>query len=134
QTFGGKQLTEDIQRRYGLSYEEAGMAKRQGGLPDDYQMEVLEPFKRMMVQQVGRALQFFYSSSQYSSVDHIVLAGGSSSIEGIAELIAEQEGVPTTIANPFANMSISSSIKTQVLANDAPALMIACGLALRSYD
>ena len=134
QTFGGKQLTEDIQRRYGLSYEEAGMAKRQGGLPDDYQMEVLEPFKRMMVQQVGRALQFFYSSSQYSAVDHIVLAGGSSSIEGVAELIAEQEGVPTTIANPFANMSISSNIKAQVLANDAPALMISCGLALRSYD
>lgn len=134
QTFGGKQLTEDIQRRYGLSYEEAGMAKRQGGLPDDYHLEVLEPFKRMMVQQVGRALQFFYSSSQYSSVDHIVLAGGSSSVEGIAELIAEQEDVPTTIANPFANMSISSGIKTQVLANDAPALMIACGLALRSWD
>jgi len=110
------------------------MAKRQGGLPDDYHMEVLEPFKRMMVQQVGRALQFFYSSSQYSSVDHIVLAGGSSSVEGIAELIAEQEEVPTTIANPFANMSISSGIKTQVLENDAPALMIACGLALRSWD
>jgi type IV pilus assembly protein PilM len=134
QTFGGRQLTEDIQRRYGLSYEEAGMAKRQGGLPDDYQMEVLEPFKRMMVQQVGRALQFFYSSSQYSSVEHIVLAGGSSSIEGVANMISEQEGVPTTIANPFANMSISSSIKAQVLENDAPALMIACGLALRSYD
>lgn len=134
QTFGGKQLTEDIQRRYGLSYEEAGMAKRQGGLPDDYHMEVLEPFKRMMVQQVGRALQFFYSSSQYSSVDHIVLAGGSSSVEGVAELIAEQEDVPTTIANPFANMSISSRIKAQVLANDAPALMIACGLALRGWD
>ncbi|NOR52114.1 MAG: type IV pilus assembly protein PilM [Gammaproteobacteria bacterium] len=134
QTFGGKQLTEDIQRRYGLSYEEAGMAKRQGGLPDDYHTEVLEPFKRMMVQQVGRALQFFYSSSQYSTVDHIVLAGGSSSVEGIAELIAEQEGVATTIANPFANMSISSSIKAQVLENDAPALMISCGLALRSWD
>ncbi len=134
QTFGGKQLTEDIQRRYGLSYEEAGMAKRQGGLPDDYLMEVLEPFKRMMGQQVGRALQFFYSSSQYSAVDHIVLAGGSASTEGIAELIARQEGVATTIANPFAGMNISPDIKAQVLENDAPALMIACGLALRSWD
>ena len=134
QTFGGKQLTEDIQRRYGLSYEEAGMAKRQGGLPDDYHAEVLEPFKRAMVQQVGRALQFFYSSSEYSSVDHIVLAGGSSSIEGVDDLIAEQENVATTIANPFANMKIASGIKAQVLENDAPALMIACGLALRSWD
>ena len=76
QVFGGAQLTEEIQRRYGLSYEEAGMAKKQGGLPDDYLAEVLEPFKEGIVQQVSRALQFFYSSSQYGEVDHLVLAGG----------------------------------------------------------
>jgi type IV pilus assembly protein PilM len=134
QVFGGKQLTEEIQRRYGLSYEEAGMAKRQGGLPDNYGPEVLEPFKEAMAQQVSRSLQFFFSSSQYNSVDHIVLAGGSSSIIGIDELIEQNQGVQTTIANPFSNMIISPKIKAQVLSNDAPALMIACGLALRSFD
>lgn len=134
QVFGGKQLTEEIQRRYGLSYEEAGMAKRQGGLPDNYGPEVLEPFKEAMAQQVSRSLQFFFSSSQYNSVDYIVLAGGSSSIVGIDELIEQNQGVPTTIANPFSNMIISPKIKAQVLSNDAPALMIACGLALRSFD
>lgn len=134
QVFGGKQLTEEIQRRYGLSYEEAGMAKRQGGLPDNYGPEVLEPFKEAMAQQVSRSLQFFFSSSQYNSVDHIVLAGGSSSIVGIDELIEQNQGVPTTVANPFSNMIISPKIKAQVLSNDAPALMIACGLALRSFD
>jgi len=50
QLFGGKQLTEEIQRRYGLSAEEAGLAKKQGGLPDDYEPEVLEPFKDAVVQ------------------------------------------------------------------------------------
>jgi len=134
QVFGGKQLTEEIQRRYGLSYEEAGMAKRQGGLPDNYIPEVLEPFKEAMAQQVSRSLQFFFSSSQYNSVDHIVLAGGSSSIPGVDELIEQNQGVPTTVANPFSNMSIAPRIKAQVLSNDAPALMIACGLALRSFD
>ena len=134
QVFGGKQLTEEIQRRYGLSYEEAGMAKRQGGLPDNYIPEVLEPFKEAMAQQVSRSLQFFFSSSQYSSVDHIVLAGGSSSIPGVDELIEQSQGVPTSVANPFSNMIISPKIKAQVLSNDAPALMIACGLALRSFD
>ncbi|MCP3674483.1 MAG: type IV pilus assembly protein PilM, partial [Gammaproteobacteria bacterium] len=83
QIFGGAQLTEEIQRRYGLSYEEAGMAKKQGGLPDDYFPEVLEPFKEGIVQQVSRALQFFYSSSQYGEVDHLILAGGCAGIEGI---------------------------------------------------
>jgi len=134
QVFGGKQLTEEIQRRYGLSYEEAGMAKRQGGLPDNYGPEVLEPFKEAMAQQVSRSLQFFFSSSQYNSVDHIVLAGGSSSISGIDDLIEQNQGVSTTVANPFTNMVISPRIKAQVLSNDAPALMIACGLALRGFD
>ncbi|NOR40258.1 MAG: type IV pilus assembly protein PilM [Gammaproteobacteria bacterium] len=132
--FGGKQLTEEIMRRYGLSYEEAGMAKRQGGLPENYTSDVLEPFKEAMTQQASRSLQFFYSSSPHSKVDHIVLAGGSASISGMDELIQEKLGVETTIANPFASMSLSARVKPQTLSNDAPALLIPCGLALRSFD
>ena len=134
QVFGGKQLTEEIMRRYGLSYEEAGMAKRQGGLPDNYGPEVLDPFKDAMAQQVSRSLQFFFSSSQYNSVDQIILAGGSASIPGVDELIEDKIGTATSIANPFANMSLAPRVKPQTLSNDAPALMIACGLALRSFD
>ncbi len=134
QVFGGKQLTEEIQRRYGLSYEEAGMAKRQGGLPDNYAPEVLEPFKDAMTQQVSRSLQFFYGSSQYNNVDHIVLAGGSAMIPGIDEMIANKLGVHTSVANPFTNMTLASRVKAQSLSNDAPALMIAAGLAMRSFD
>jgi type IV pilus assembly protein PilM len=134
QVFGGRQLTEEIQRRYGLSYEEAGLAKRQGGLPDNYVPEVLEPFKEAISQQVSRSLQFFYSSSQYGHVDHILLAGGCASIPGADQVIAERTGVPVSIANPFARMSTSSRVRSPSLANDAPALMIATGLALRSFD
>ncbi len=134
QNFGGRQLTEEIQRRYGLSVEEAGMAKRQGGLPDNYIPEVLEPFKEAMAQQVNRSIQFFFSASAFNSVDLVVLAGGSSSVPGIDDLIQERLGVEALIANPFANMAVSSKVKPQVLSNDAPALMIACGLALRSFD
>ena len=134
QLFGGKQLTEEIQRRYGLSAEEAGIAKKQGGLPDDYIPEVLEPFKDAVVQQTTRSLQFFFSSSQYNDVDHIVLAGGVASLDGLANIIEEKLGTPATVANPFANMSISSRVNSAALANDAPSLMIAAGLALRSFD
>jgi type IV pilus assembly protein PilM len=110
------------------------MAKRQGGLPDNYIPEVLEPFKEAMAQQVSRSLQFFFSSSQYSSIDQIILAGGSASIPGVDSLIHETIGIETIIANPFASMSLASRVKPQTLSNDAPALMIACGLALRSFD
>jgi type IV pilus assembly protein PilM len=134
QQFGGAQLTEEIQRRYGLSFEEAGLAKKQGGLPENYVPEVLEPFKDNMAQQISRAQQFFFSSSQIANIDHLFLAGGCASIEGIAELIQSKIGVPTSVANPFANMSVSSRVPTHTLTNDAPALMVACGLALRSFD
>ena len=134
QLFGGKQLTEEIQRRYSLSVEEAGLAKKQGGLPDDYETEVLQPFKEAVVQQVTRSLQFFYSSSAYDDVDHIILAGGTSSIDGMSEMVAAKLGTPTSIANPFVNMSLSSRVNEANLHNDAPAMMIACGLALRSFD
>jgi len=134
QLFGGKQLTDEIMRRYGLPLEEAGLAKKQGGLPDDYEPEVLEPFKDAVVQQVARSLQFFFSSSQYNDVDHIILAGGVASMEGLEELVQERLGTPTTVANPFAMMSISPRVNQVALNSDAPAMMIACGLALRSFD
>lgn len=134
QAFGGAQLTEDIQRRYGLSYEEAGLAKKQGGLPDNYGPEVLEPFKESMAQQISRAQQFFFSSSSIAQIDHLILAGGCASIEGISEIIETAVGIPTVIANPFANMSLASRVPAQALNNDAPSLMVSCGLALRSFD
>ena len=134
QLFGGKQLTDEIMRRYGLPLEEAGLAKKQGGLPDDYEPEVLEPFKEAVVQQVARSLQFFFSSSQYNDVDYIILAGGVASMEGLPELVQEKLGTPATVANPFADMTISSRVNAVALSSDAPAMMIACGLALRSFD
>ena len=134
QMFGGKQLTDEIQRRYGLSYEEAGLAKKRGGLPDDYVQEVLEPFKETVAQQISRALQFFFASGQLTEVDYILLAGGSSAISGLDTMVQRVIGTETVIANPFAHMAVDSKVNVEALASDAPALMIACGLAMRSFD
>jgi type IV pilus assembly protein PilM len=134
QVFGGKQLTDEVMRRYGLSYEEAGLAKRQGGLPESYEVEVLQPFKDAMVQQISRLLQFFFAGSDYNRVDQVVLAGGCASIADVQQKVEQQIGVPCVVANPLASMSLSPRVQAQALAQDAPALMIACGLALRSFD
>ena len=132
QLFGGKQLTDEIMNRYDLSFEEAGRAKKQGGLPEDYESEVLEPFREAVVQQVSRSLQFFFSSSEYTELDCIVLCGGVAAIAGLAEIIEERLSTPTIVANPFADMSVGSRVNAQALAKDAPAMMVACGLAMRS--
>jgi type IV pilus assembly protein PilM len=134
QVFGGKQLTDEVMRRYGLSYEDACLAKRQGGLPESYEMEVLQPFKDAMVQQISRLLQFFYAGSEFNRVDCIVLAGGCAVLEYLPQMVEEQLGVVTVVANPLAHMTLGPKVEARALAQDAPALMIATGLALRSFD
>lgn len=135
QSFGGKQLTEDVMRQYGMTYEEAGKAKRYGELPESYETEVLAHFISDMAQQIDRSLQFFYAaSSQYRHVDQIILAGGCAHIPHVDRVIEEKLEVATVIAQPFANMTVSSKAKPQLLAKDEAALLIACGLASRAFD
>lgn len=133
QQFGGKQLTDEIMRRYDLSYDEAGRAKKQGGLPDNYVPDVLDPFKTNMAYQVSRFLQFFFSSSDYEGVDQILLAGGCAMIPGIDEYIESHIGTPTVVLDPFSGMTLGSRSNRQRLTADAPSFLIACGLAVRGY-
>jgi type IV pilus assembly protein PilM len=134
QAFGGWQLTQDIMRAYGMSAEEAESVKRSGAAPENYEAELLRPFVENLAVEVSRALQFFFSSTQFNQVHHIVLAGGCAAIAGIDEVVATRTQVPTVIANPFAGMVPSSRVRPKQLMADAPLLMVACGLALRRFD
>ena len=134
QQIGGNQLTQQIQGVFGLSAEEAESAKRNGGLPDNYESDVLSPFRESVVMEIARALQFFFTSTQYNEVDYIVLAGGCAVLPGLDDAVASRTQVSTMVANPFALMALSSRIKPRQLQTDAPSLIIACGLAMRRFD
>jgi type IV pilus assembly protein PilM len=134
QQVGGDQLTQQIQSVFGLSAEEAESAKRNGGLPDNYESDVLSPFRENVVTEIARALQFFFTSTQYHEVDYIVLSGGCASLPGLDDAVATRTQVSTMVANPFALMTLSSRIKPRQLQADAPSLIIACGLAMRRFD
>ncbi len=134
QAFGGSQLTQDIMRQYGMSQEEAEAAKRSGGLPENYESEVLRPFMENVALEIQRAMQFFLTSTQYTSLEHVLLTGGSAVIPGLAEVVSTRTQVNTLVANPFASMSYSPRIQLKRLVADAPSLMVACGLAIRRFD
>lgn len=132
QNFAGDQLTQQIQNRFDLSVEEAEQAKRNGSLPEAYATEVLPAFVQSLAMEVARAMQFFLSSSQYHQIDHIVLAGGCASLAGLDTAVQSRTNAHTLVANPFNSMSMGTKVKPQQAINDAPALLIACGLAMRS--
>ncbi|MFV8824915.1 pilus assembly protein PilM [Thauera sp. WH-2] len=134
QAFGGNQLTQDISRQYGMSFEEAEAAKRTGSLPDNYARDLMRPFMDSLALEVSRALQFFFTSTPYNQVDHVVLAGGCAVMPGLGEIVGARTQVDTIIANPFASMTLGSKLRPKALLADAPSLMVACGLALRRFD
>ena len=134
--FGGRQLTEQIQARYELEYKEATLAQRENGdtLDEDYKIDILEPFKEEVAQQISRMVQFYYSASNFGKLSNILVAGGCASIPGVIEQLKNKVGGHITLVDPFASMSIAPRISKKALMSDAPALMIACGLALRTFD
>lgn len=134
QSFGGNQLTQEIQNQFNLSAEEAETAKHKGTLPESYQTDVLQPFRETLALEVSRALQFFFTSTQFAQVDHIFLSGGCASIPDLEEIVSKRTEVITQVINPFAGMSLSKRILSRQLQEDAPILLIACGLAMRGFD
>lgn len=134
QAFGGQQLTHELVRLYGLTPEEAEARKRTGDLPDNYQRDLLQPFVEQGATDIGRALQFFFTSTPYTRVDQILLAGGSAVVPGLVEAVAERTQVPTELLSPFKGMELSESIRERQLRGDAPALLVAAGLAMRRFD
>lgn len=134
QNFGGSQLTQDLVRLYGLTPEDAEIRKKSGELPESYAVDALQPFIEHGAAEAARALQFFFTSTPYTRVDRICLAGGACVVPGLVEAIAERTGVPTAIFDPFGGMEMGSAVREKQLRQDAPALLTACGLAMRRFD
>jgi type IV pilus assembly protein PilM len=133
--FGGQQLTEEIMRTYGLSLEEAGRAKKEGGLPANYQTDVLDPFIDDMTQQISRSLQFYLASgSGREQPEKVLLCGGCANISGVAEVVQSRIGMEAEKGDPLGQMKLSSRARAQTVTRDAVSLLTACGLALRSFD
>jgi len=133
-SFGGDQLTQEIQNQFNLSPEEAEIAKRNETLPENYRHDVLQPFCETVALEVSRALQFFFTSTQYTQVDYIFLSGGCAAIPGLEEIISGRTKVITQIINPFVDMELSGRIAPRQMKMDAPVLLTACGLAMRGFD
>lgn len=134
QPFGGNQLTQDIVRTYGLTFEEAESKKRAGDLPDGYERELLEPFLENAAMEVTRAIQFFFTSTPYTRIDQIFLAGGCAVLPGLVELIAERTKVSTSVVSPFKGMQMAPNVREKQLRAEAPSYLVACGLAMRRFD
>ena len=132
--FGGRQLIDSINQKYGMPHDEALLSLRKNDLPTSFKTDVLKPFVKNLVQEILRSLQFFYSSSTYNNIDELLISGGCAQIGNIEKILEKRIEVPTVIMNPFASIRVGSKIDKSRFRKDIPSLAIACGLALRGID
>ena len=132
--FGGNQLTEEIMRRYDMAPEQANFFLRGEPGPENFEDEVLEPFMLNVVHQISRALQFYSSSAEFSNIRTIYLSGTMAGIKGLADVVEQELGIKTSVANPVEGLDLAPSVAVQALNRNAPNLMVAMGLALRGFD
>ena len=133
QAFGGAQLTQLIVRQYGFSLEEAESKKRSGELPDDYATSVLRPFVENTVQEIARALQFFFTSTPHNKVDYVMLAGGTAALTGLPAAVTRHTAFACNLINPFEGMEMGAAVRLKKITREAPSYLTASGLALRRF-
>jgi type IV pilus assembly protein PilM len=133
QAFGGAQLTQLISRQYGFSFEEAEGKKLSGDLPEDYESVILNPFVDSLSQEIGRALQYFFTSTPHHKVHYVMLAGGTATLSGLKERVTDLTGFASSVVNPFDHMQLGSSVRESRVRREAPSYLTACGLAMRRF-
>ncbi|RVT48724.1 pilus assembly protein PilM [Rheinheimera sediminis] len=132
--FGGEYCSRSIMNYCNKTYEEAERAKIFADLSSDCQVEVLLPFQTMLVQHIRRAIQMYLATSGQEQVDYLLICGGSSLLQGMDRSISHKLAIKTVIANPFRHLAFAETVDHEELTAKAPCLMIATGLALRSFE
>ncbi|MBQ1761681.1 MAG: pilus assembly protein PilM [Aquincola sp.] len=133
QAFGGSQLTQLISRQYGFSFEEAEQKKLSGDLPEDYESTLLNTFVDSLSQEIGRALQYFFTSTPHHKVHYVMLAGGTATLPGLKERVTDLTGFASMVVNPFDQMKLGSAVREAKVRREAPSYLTACGLAMRRF-
>ena len=133
QAFGGSQLTQLISRQYGFSFEEAEAKKLSSDLPEDYEAVILAPFVDSLSQEIGRALQYFFTSTPHHKVHYVMLAGGTATLPGLKDRVTDLTGFASSVVNPFENMQLGPAVRESRVRREAPSYLTACGLAMRRF-
>jgi type IV pilus assembly protein PilM len=132
-TRGGQELTQHLADRASLSLQEAEAAKYQVGLSgtDKRIADALIEGIRPLLSEVRSSIHYFGSTNPGASLERISLTGGGAGLQGLADLIAEQVGLPTSVVTPMQHIRNRWANKqSQHDESDGLASAVSVGLAM----
>ena len=133
---GGNQYTEELQKRFSISYDEAESLKLGKGGGDISKEELLNVINQvsgdMVATEIGKTIDYFLSQGAGDSVNKIFLSGGTSKTHGLSRTIQDKSGITVEQVNPFANIEFNDKLfDVSYIQEIAPFGAVGVGLALR---
>jgi type IV pilus assembly protein PilM len=134
-SIGGRQITEEIQKRLKMTYEEAESLKvkgRDAGAQNPEVEKIIQGTAEQLATEIRRSLEFFAASSSGGEIKKIFLSGGCAKIQMLPGLIEERISMPVEVFNPFAKIDYNPEVfDPEYIKQVAPLAAVGVGLALR---
>lgn len=134
---GGINVTDEIQRTMGLSFEEAEDLKthgdENGNLPEEI-LDVISDSLGNFIGELKKTINFYLTASGEDVIQRCYLTGGSSLLPGLLENIESEFEIETLFFNPFEKITYNNKFSEEELQNIASSGIAAMGLAMRSLD
>jgi len=132
---GGNMFNEELQKRLGLSGDDAEQVKLGAELDDvdpEAVLEVIADARANLIQEIQRSLDFYSATSADERVQKVYITGGVSRTAKISELLEDRLGVPVEILDPFRMLNASEKdFDLEYLESVAPLFSVAVGLGMR---
>jgi type IV pilus assembly protein PilM len=130
---GGNAITEAVQNKLGVSFEEAEKAKLARG--EQLNQEELIEYTEPVFAEIERSIDYFSSTFMDPYIKKILISGGCSHLPGIMEALKARTNCDIEKFNPFKNITCDNKMfREPYLENIAPIATLGVGLALRRMD
>jgi len=134
-SWGGHRFTDKLMEDWGVSREGAE-ALKQGQAAEGRTGEEVEPslsaISDSFADELGRTIDFFRSSFKVDRLDRVLLSGGSSKVQGLADILGDRLRVSVDRFNPFQLIEMDDrSVDPAAVREIGSSAAIAVGLALR---
>ena len=132
-SIGGNHYTEEIQKRFGVSFDEAEQVKLAGGGDRKAEVdEIIDNLSAAIALETQRSLDFFIATSSMGHISKVYLSGGCAKGQRLVEIVEKQIGIPVEVINPFNNIEINpNKFDMDYIRDVGPLCGVGVGLALR---
>lgn len=132
---GGNLYTEEIQKQFGVSSEEAERMKVSGDAPDQAKLrDTISRVNETLAMEMRRSLDFYNTTAGEGKINNVYISGGGAKTPMLVEAVQQRLGLPVEIINPFCNVKYNEKeFDPEYLNEIGPLVTVAVGLATRRF-